>query len=66
LVREQIDSVLHALPSLTDSERAAMSGGLDDQTNGRVAQSLDVTPKAASQAAYCARGKLAAALPRAA
>jgi DNA-directed RNA polymerase specialized sigma24 family protein len=43
-----------------------MLGGLNDQTNGQVAQALGVTPKAASQAAYRARRKLAAALFRAA
>jgi RNA polymerase sporulation-specific sigma factor len=66
LVREQIDSVLHALPTLTAPERAAMSAGLNDQTNAQVARALDVTPKAAAQAGYRARRKLAAALPRAA
>ncbi len=66
LVREQIDSVLHALPTLTATERAATSAGLNDQTNGQLAQALDVTPKAAAQAGYRARRKLAAALPRAA
>jgi RNA polymerase sigma factor (sigma-70 family) len=65
-VREQIDSVLHALPTLTAPERAAMSGGLSGQTNQQMAQALQVTPKAVSQAAYRARRKLAAALPRAA
>ncbi len=66
LVCEEIDSVLHALPTLTGAERAAMSGGLSGQTNQQIAQALEVTPKAASQAAYRARRKLAAALPRAA
>jgi len=66
VVREQIDSVLHALPTLTAPERAAMSAGLNAQTNEQVAKALDVTPKAASQAAYRARRKLAAALPQAA
>lgn len=66
VVREQIDSVLHALPTLTASERAAMSGGLNDQTNEQLAQVLEVTPKAAAQAGYRARRKLAHALPRAA
>ena len=66
VVREQIDSVLHALPTLTRPERAAMAGGLSGHTNGQLAQALEVTPKAASQAAYRARRKLAAALPRAA
>jgi RNA polymerase sigma-H factor len=66
LVRERIDSVLNALPTLTASERAAMSGGLSGQTNQQLAQALELTPKAASQAAYRARRKLAAALPEAA
>ena len=66
LVGEQLDSVLHALPSLTGPERAAMSGGLCGLTNRQLAETLDVTPKAASQAAYRARHKLAKALPRAA
>lgn len=66
LLREQIDSVLHALPTLTDPERAAVAGGLCGQSHGELARALQVTPKAASQAAYRARRKLAAALPRAA
>jgi RNA polymerase sigma factor (sigma-70 family) len=40
VVREQIDSVLHALPTLTAAERAAMSGRLSDQTSEQVAQPL--------------------------
>lgn len=66
LVREQIDSVLHALPALTAPERAAMSGGLSGHTNGRLTDGRKVTPKAASQARYRARRKLAAAIPKAA
>ena len=66
VVREQIASVLHALPILTAPERAAVSGGLNGHTNGQLAEALKVTPKAASQAAYRARRKLANALPRAA
>jgi RNA polymerase sigma factor (sigma-70 family) len=50
LVREQLGSVLHALPTLTAPERTAMSAGLNDQTNEQLAQTLDVTPKAAAQA----------------
>ena len=60
VVREQIDSVLHALPTLTASERAATSGGLSGQTNQQLAESLKMIPKAASQAAYRARRRLAA------
>lgn len=66
LVREQINSVLHALPILTTLERAALSGGLNDQTNEQLAQALDMTPKAAAQAAYRSRRKLANSRPRAA
>lgn len=66
LLREEVESVVHALPSLTAAERAALSGGLCKQTHRQLAQALQVTPKAASQAAYRARRKLAAALPRAA
>ncbi len=66
LVREQMESVLRALPTLTTPERAAVSGGLTGHTNRHLAKVLNVTPKAASQAAYRARRKLAAALPKAA
>jgi RNA polymerase sporulation-specific sigma factor len=66
LVGEEIESVVPALPTLTASERAAMSGGLSGQTHAQLAKALSVTPKAASQAIYRARRKLAAALPRAA
>ena len=66
LVREQIESVLHALPTLTSPEQAAMSGSLSGHTNAQLARALNMTPKAASQASYRARRKLAAALPRAA
>jgi RNA polymerase sporulation-specific sigma factor len=65
LVREQLDSVLRALPTLTASERAAIAGGLSGHSNGQVALALELTPKAASQAAYRARRKLAAALAQA-
>ncbi len=66
LAREQLDSVLHALPTLTASERAAISGRLSGHTTVQLAQALSLTPKAASQAAHRARRKLAAALPQAA
>ena len=58
--------MLRALPALTAPERIAIAGGLSGQTTQQLAQALRVTPKAASQAAYRARRKLAAALPRAA
>jgi RNA polymerase sporulation-specific sigma factor len=66
LVREQIDSVLRTLPTLTEPERATVSGGLSGHTNGQLAVAFEVTPKSASQAGYRARRKLAAALPTAA
>ncbi|MBV8733900.1 MAG: sigma-70 family RNA polymerase sigma factor [Solirubrobacterales bacterium] len=66
LIREEIDSVVRALPTLTRPELAAMSGGLNGHTYGQLAQALGSTPKAASQAAYRATRKLAAALPQAA
>lgn len=66
LLREEVESVVHALPALTSAERAALSAGLCEQTHEQLAEVLEVTPKAASQAAYRARRKLAAVLPRAA
>jgi RNA polymerase sigma factor (sigma-70 family) len=66
LIREQIESLLHALPTLTPSERGAIAGGLRGHTHKQIAQALRLTPKAASQAVYRARRKLAYALPRAA
>jgi RNA polymerase sporulation-specific sigma factor len=66
LVREQLTSVLHALPTLTPSERAGLAMALNGQSYKRLAPTFNGTPKAASQAAYRARRKLAAALTRAA
>ena len=66
LVREQLTSVLHALPALTPSERAGLAMALNGQSHTRLAPTLAGTPKAASQAAYRARRKLAAALAQAA
>ena len=66
LLHEEIDSVLHALPTLSVAERVALSCGLTGQTTRQLALALNMTPKAVSQAAYRARRKLAAALPRAA
>jgi hypothetical protein len=66
LVREQLDSVLVALPTLTDLERAALSAGLCALTNGQLAEALHVTRKATSQSGYRVRRKLAKAPPRAA
>ncbi len=66
LVREQLTSVLRALPALTDSERAGLAMALNEQSPTRLASTLPGSPHAASQAAHRARRKLAAALARAA
>jgi RNA polymerase sporulation-specific sigma factor len=66
LVREQLTTVLHALPTLTPSERAGLAMALNGESYKRLAPTLLGTPKAASQAAYRARRKLAAALTQAA
>jgi RNA polymerase sporulation-specific sigma factor len=66
LVREQLTSVLRALPTLTPSERAGLAMALNGHSCKRHAATLTGTPKAASQAAYRARRKLAAALTQAA
>jgi RNA polymerase sigma factor (sigma-70 family) len=66
LVSEQLTSVVSALPTLTASERRALAGTLAGESYEHLAPVLGGTPKAVSQAAYRARRKLAAALPRAA
>ena len=66
LVREQLTSMLHALPTLTPSERAGLAMALNGQSYKHPAPTFTGTPKAASQAAYRARRKLAAALSQAA
>jgi RNA polymerase sigma factor (sigma-70 family) len=66
LVREQLTSMLHALPTLTASERAGLAMALNGESYKRPAPTFAGTPKAASQAAYRARRKLAAAAARAA
>jgi RNA polymerase sigma-H factor len=66
MVREQLTSVLRALPALTPSERAGLAMALNGQSYTRLASTLGGTPKAASQAAYRARRKLAAAVAQAA
>ena len=66
LVREQLTSVLGALPSLTDSERAGLAMSLNGQSPTRLASTLPGSPHAVSQAAHRARRKLAAALAQAA
>ena len=67
LVREQLTGVLHALPTLTPSERAGLAMALNGQSYMRQAPAVTgCTPKAASMAAYRARRKLAAAVTHAA
>ena len=66
LVLEQLTSVLRALPTLTENERAGLAMALDRQSPTRLASTLPGSPHAASQAAHRARRKLAAALAQAA
>ena len=66
LVLEQLTGVLRALPALTTSERAGLAMALNGESYKRLAPALGGTPKAASQAAYRARRKLAAAVAHAA
>ncbi|MGO9974498.1 MAG: sigma-70 family RNA polymerase sigma factor [Solirubrobacteraceae bacterium] len=66
LVQEQITSVLRALPTLTDSERAGLAMALNGHSPTRLAPTLAGSPHAASQAAQRARRKLAAAVAQAA
>jgi RNA polymerase sporulation-specific sigma factor len=66
LVLEQLTGVLRALPALTPSERAGLAMALNGESYKRLAPTFGGTPKAASQAAYRARRKLAAAVAQAA
>lgn len=66
LVREELECLVSALPTLTRSERAALAGTLNGHSHTLLGQQLGGTPKAAAQAIYRARRKLAAALSRAA
>jgi RNA polymerase sigma factor (sigma-70 family) len=65
LAGEQLTRIVGALPTLTPTERKALARTLADESYERLAPEFG-TAKAASQAAYRARRKLAAALPRAA
>jgi RNA polymerase sporulation-specific sigma factor len=65
LVGEQLTSVVAALPTLTPSERNALARTLAGESYERLAPDFG-TAKAASQAAYRARRKLATALRSAA
>jgi len=66
VVHEQIASLVRALPALTASERAGLAMTLNGRSPTRLAATLPGSPHAASQAAYRARRKLAAALSQAA
>ena len=66
LVREQLSSVLRALPTLTTSERTAMAASLSGRSYQQMAPTPFGTWKAAEHAAFRARRKLEAALPEAA
>jgi RNA polymerase sigma factor (sigma-70 family) len=66
LIREQLSSMVRALPSLTPSERAGLAMAVNGQSPTRMASMLPGSPHAASQAAHRARRKLAAALAEAA
>ncbi|MGZ4251538.1 MAG: sigma factor [Solirubrobacteraceae bacterium] len=66
LIREQLSSVLRALPTLTASEHTALAGTLSGRSYQQMAPAPFGTWRAAEHAAYRARRKLAAALPRAA
>ena len=66
LVHEQLESVLAALPTLTPNEQIVLTGALNGQSYQELAPRIAGTTHAAVQAAYRARRKLAAALPRAA
>jgi hypothetical protein len=65
-VREQLSNVLGALPTLTPSERTAMAGSLSGRSYQQMTPAPFATWKAAEHAAFRARRKLEAALPRAA
>lgn len=65
LAREQFCCLVRALPTLTASERLAVAGMVSGESYQRLARARGCTPKAASQAAYRARRKLAAELARA-
>jgi RNA polymerase sigma factor (sigma-70 family) len=66
LVREQLTTVLRALPTLTASERSALAGSLSGRSYQQMAPAPFGTWKAAEHAAFRARRKLAAALRQAA
>jgi DNA-directed RNA polymerase specialized sigma24 family protein len=66
LVNEQLSTVVHALPSLTERERRALAGTLDGRSYAQVGPIIGGSTKAASHEVDRARRKLAAALRQAA
>jgi RNA polymerase sigma factor (sigma-70 family) len=66
LVSEQLQSVVLALPSLTERERRALAGTLNGRSYAELGPIIGVSTKAASHAADRARHKLAGALREAA
>ena len=66
LVRERLAAVIDAQRTLTPSERAGLAMALNGHSYKQLAPTFGGTPNAASQAAYRARRKLAAALAQAA
>jgi RNA polymerase sigma factor (sigma-70 family) len=66
LVSEQLRTVVHAVPSLTERERRALAGSLDGRSYSELGAIIGGTRKAASHAADRGRRKLARALRQAA
>lgn len=66
LLREQLASMLHALPTLTASERAGLVMAVNGERYTNPPPTFAGTPKAASHSACRARRKLAAAMAQAA
>ena len=64
LAREKLSRLVRAVPTLTASERLALAGMMSGESYQCLARARGCTPKAASQAAYRARRKLAAGLTR--
>lgn len=62
LVREQLKSLIQTIPALTERERAALAAALNGHGYAPAQAEHGRASKAASQAAYRARRKLAAAL----
>jgi RNA polymerase sigma factor (sigma-70 family) len=66
LAREDLQSVLAAMPALTEKERTALAGVLNDKSHQQVANEHGSTRKAVSTALRRARNKLALPETRAA